>query len=235
MSVNPASITTVSFDGDDTLWDFDTAMRQALGHCLGELRRLAPAAADSLTVEKMIAIRERVAEELRGRVTDLWEVRLVAFRQTLEQSGVPDDALAARLTALYREHRLENVALFDDVIPTLDALRGRYTLGLVSNGNTYPERCGLEGRFQFVVFSQDHGVEKPDPTLFRIAMEQAECTEHELLHVGDSLGDDVGGAKAAGVRSVWLNRRRRKNDMDAQPDFEISSLAELPGICDKLT
>ena len=234
MSANPGSITTISFDGDDTLWDFEKAMRHALRHSLAELRRLIPVAADSLTIETMIAIRNRVAEELRGKVTNLLDVRLAAFKETLEHIGAPDNALAAHLSDLYRKQRLENVELFDDALPILDALRGRYTLGLVSNGNTYPERCGLEGRFRFVVFSQDHGIEKPDPRLFKIAMQQAGCSEHELLHVGDSLRDDVGGAKGAGVRSVWLNRRRRINDTKAQPDFEISSLAELVDICDKL-
>lgn len=44
----------------------------------------------------------------------------------------------------------------------LDALGSRYRLGLVSNGNSYPERSGLDGRFAFTVFAHDHGVHKPD-------------------------------------------------------------------------
>jgi HAD superfamily hydrolase (TIGR01549 family) len=235
MPVNPGRITTISFDGDDTLWDFDKVMRHALSHALAELRRLVPVAADSLTIETMIAIRNQVAEELRREVTNLGNVRLAAFKKTLEHIGLSDDDLAAHLNAVYGKHRFQDIELFDDVLPTLDVLRGRYTLGLLSNGNTYPERCGLEGRFRFVVFSQDHGIEKPDPRLFKIAMQQAQCTERELLHVGDSLRDDVVGAKQSGARSVWLNRKRSNNDTATQPDFEVSSLTELLHICDKLT
>ncbi|HEY8766717.1 MAG TPA: HAD family hydrolase [Dehalococcoidia bacterium] len=95
-------------------------------------------------------------------------------------------------------------------------------------------RCGLEGLFEFVVFSQDWGVEKPNPRLFRIALRQATCTERELLHVGDSLQSDVRGARQVGARSVWLNRQRSNNDTGIEPDFEILSLAELPEICEKL-
>jgi putative hydrolase of the HAD superfamily len=139
------------------------------------------------------------------------------------------------VNAVYLTHRFEDTELFDDVLPALDALRGRYELGLISNGNTYPERTGLGGRFRFVVFSQDHGIEKPDPRLFEIAIEEAGCAGRELLHVGDSLRDDVGGAKGVGVRSVWLNRNHAGNDTDIQPDFEVSSLTDLPRICDTLT
>jgi putative hydrolase of the HAD superfamily len=187
-----------------------------------------------LTIETMIAIRNRVAEELRGKVTNLEEVRLAAFKRTLRNIGVSDDGLAAHLNAVYLKRRFEDVQLFDDVLPTLDAFRGLYVLGLLSNGNSYPERCGLEGRFDFVVFSQDYGVEKPDPRLFEVAVEQAGCSGQELLHVGDSLQSDVAGANRAGVRSVWLNRDGKRNDSEFQVDFEIASLAELVSICKRL-
>jgi putative hydrolase of the HAD superfamily len=235
MSGSTDAITTVSFDGDGTLWDFEKSMRGSLGYALAELGRAVPAAAEPLTVDTMIAIRNEVARELKGKESNLEKVRLAAFERTLEHIGIRDDALAAHVNAVYLTHRFEDTELFDDVLPALDALRGRYELGLISNGNTYPERTGLGGRFRFVVFSQDHGIEKPDPRLFEIAIEEAGCAGRELLHVGDSLRDDVGGAKGVGVRSVWLNRNHAGNDTDIQPDFEVSSLTDLPRICDTLT
>ena len=234
MSIEPVGVTTISFDADGTLWDFEQVMRHSLGLSLIELRRLAPTCAGLLTIARMMAIRNQVAEELRGKGTNLEQVRLAAFRRTLQHIGVSDDVLAAHLNAVYLKHRFEDIQLFGDVLPTLDALQGRYVLGLLSNGNSYPERCGLEGRFQFVVFSQDHGVEKPDPRLFEIAVEQAGCSGREFLHVGDSLENDVAGANGAGVRSVWLNRDRKRNDSNIQADFEIASLAELVDICKQL-
>lgn len=227
-------IKVISFDADDTLWDFEKVMRHALGLVLTELRSRVHGAADALTVETMIAIRQRVAEELKGKVTNLEAVRLAAFKETLKHIGISDDDLAAYLNALYLKHRFEDIEFFDDVLPALNALQGRYILGLLSNGNTYPERCGLAGRFQFVVFAQDYGIEKPDPRLFEIALAQAGCSQQELLHVGDSLQTDVVGARRAGVQSVWLNRECRQNDTDIQADFEIASLVELVDICERL-
>ncbi len=175
----------------------------------------------------MIKIRNRVAERLKGKVTDLEEVRLEAFRQTLGYVGRPNAELACLLNQVYLKHRFEDIELFDDVLPTLKALRHRYTLGILSNGNSYPERCGLENMFEFVVFSQDYGIEKPDARIFQIAIEKAGCSEGELLHIGDSLEDDVLGAVNAGIRFVWLNRQRVRNHLGIKINYEIPSLSEL--------
>ena len=228
--MNTPKITAISFDADGTLWDFTQVMRHALNRALDELRRHVPTPARPLTVETMIAIRNQAAAELKGQPVNMEDIRLAAFQKTLHHVGTSDNGLAAHLTALYLKHRFEDIRLFDDVIPSLDALQDRYTLGLLTNGNTYPDRCGLQGRFQFAVFAQDHGVEKPDPRLFQIALERAGCDNVEMLHVGDSLRDDVGGANGVGVRSVWLNRNRRTNNSGIQPDFKITSLTDLTKI-----
>ena len=223
-------ITTVSFDADGTLWDFEGVMRHALGCALEELRRLVPSAPDSLSIETLIAIRDQVAEEQKDRGLTHEAIRLEAFKRTLQFIKSPDDDLAVHLHALYLKHRFEDILLFDDVLPTLDALQGHYMMGVLSNGNTYPERCGLGDCFQFVVFAQDHGIQKPDPRLFDIAIGHARCTKRQLLHVGDSFQNDIIGAKRTGVRSVWLNRQGTNNEAEHQPDFEISSLTELIGV-----
>lgn len=224
-------ISAISFDGDMTLWDFQNVMRYALTKTLAELRRLVPTqrAAD-LSVEEMIAIRNWVEEDEQGRIWSLEELRLLAFERTLESLGCPDRDLAAHLNALYLKHRFEDIELYPDVIPALDQLAPHYKLGLLSNGNSYPERCGLKGRFAFVVFSQDVRVRKPDRRIFEIAAREADCPLDELLHVGDSLRNDVAGANGAGAHTVWLNRESRANDTTIRAGHEISSLTELPEI-----
>ena len=227
-------ITTISFDADGTLWDFEGVMRHALGCALEELRRLVPAVPDSLSIETLIAIRNQVAEEQKNRGLTHEAIRLEAFKQTLQSVDNSDDDLAVHLNMLYLKHRFEDILLFDDVLPMLDALQEHYMMGLLSNGNTYPERCGLGGYFQFVVFAQEHGIQKPDPRLFEIAIERAGCTKRQLLHVGDSFQNDIIGAKQAGIKSVWLNRQGGSNEAEQQPDFEISSLRELTRVVEKL-
>ena len=224
-------ISVVSFDGDMTLWDFLQVMRYSLKYTLVELQRRVPTQrALELTVDEMIVIREQFAEEVKGKIWNLEEIRLRAFERTLEHVGCPNKELASHLNAIYRKHRFEDIELYPDVIPTFDALAPHFKLGLLSNGNTYPERCGLEGYFTFVVFSQDVQIEKPHPRIFEIAAERAGCELVQMLHVGDSLKTDIAGARNAGVSSVWLNREGIPNDTETQPDYEVTSLTEIPAI-----
>ena len=222
-------ISTISFDGDMTLWDFLKVMHHSLKHTLAELQRQVPTQPVlELTVDEMVAIRNQFAEEVKGKIWNLEDIRLRAFERTLEHAGCPDKALAAHLNAIYRKHRFEDIELYPDVIPTFDVLAPHFKLGLLSNGNTYPERCGLAGYFAFVVFSQDVQIEKPHPKIFEITAERAGCELAQLLHVGDSLKNDVAGARDAGAPSVWLNREGEPNNTETQPDYEVTSLTEIP-------
>jgi len=230
-TTDTSTIKVISFDGDMTLWDFEKVMRHSLRYALDELReRAAGDAADRLSIDKMIEIRNAVASELAGKVVNLEQIRYQAFVRTLEYVGIEDEALAAHLNRVYLRHRFEDIELYPDVLPALDALAPHYSLGLLSNGNSYPERCGLAGRFGFVIFSQDVGFEKPDRRVFEIACTRAGCSPDELLHVGDSLETDVAGANGVGARSVWLNRKGKPNEGSIAPDFEMRSLRELPEV-----
>ena len=225
------TISAISFDGDMTLWDFQKVMRHSLKKALEELRSLVPSQpAEDLSVEEMIAIRNRVEDEVKGRIWNLEEIRLLAFERTLESVGRHDHDMAVHLNEIYLKHRFEDMELYPDVVPALDQLAPHFKLGLLSNGNSYPERCGLEGRFAFVVFSQDVQIQKPDRRIFEITAGKAGCPLDQMLHVGDSLKNDVAGAHEAGAQTVWLNREGLTNETETRADHEINTLAELPGI-----
>lgn len=225
------NISVISFDGDMTLWDFLKVMRHSLEHTLTELQKHVPTQrALQLTIDEMVYIRNQFADEVKGKIWNLEDIRKKAFERTLEYVGYPDKELAAHLNTIYLKHRFGDIELYPDVIPTFDALAPHFKLGLLSNGNTYPERCGLEDRFAFVVFSQDVQVEKPHPKIFEITAQQAGCEFSQMLHVGDSLDNDVAGAQNVGISAVWLNREREKNDTEIRPDYEISSLNEITTI-----
>ena len=226
-------ISAVSFDADGTLWDFDRVMRHALEVTLAELRRRRPGeATTALTVEELVAIRDEVAADHRHDWSRLEDIRLAAFTATLERLGLDDPALARELNALYLRHRFDDIELFDDVTDCLDAVGRRHPIGLLSNGNSYPERCGLDGRFAFTVFAEQHGTAKPDPALFEIAAHAAGCSLDELVHVGDGEADVV-GARRAGCRVVLINRSGACHPVADEADAEVTDLREVPPILDR--
>ena len=226
-------IKSICFDLDGTLYDFRKVMEHSLRIALAELTRRIPECKKLLSVDKMIEIRNLTAQELKGKLFDLEEIRLISFKRTLNYCGVDDDEFAEQLNKLYLKHRFEDVQLFDDVVPTLEGLRQKYILGILSNGNSYPETLGVEKYFQFVILAQEMGMEKPDPGLFHLAIGKAGCQPGEFLYVGDSQEDDIAGAKRAGVKVVWFNRTDALLQPGIpRPDYEISKLATLLEILD---
>jgi FMN hydrolase / 5-amino-6-(5-phospho-D-ribitylamino)uracil phosphatase len=224
-------VAVVTFDADGTLCDFQRLMAAALTAALFELQRLVPGERTAaLTREDLRLTRDQVAVDPSGQGLTMEQIRLAAFTRTLEQIGQPDPAFAAHLLDVYMARRFGEVALYPDVLPMLNALSSRCRLGLVSNGNSYPERSGLGGRFAFTVFAHDHGVQKPDRRFYEIVLATADVAAQEVVHVGDSLVNDVGGAQAVGMRTVWLNRYGLPLDPPLRPDAVITTLTDLASV-----
>ena len=224
-----SNITTISFDVDGTLWDFERFTRHALQEVLNELALIDPDAAHSLTVDRMVTIRDQVHQQMWVRVNDLDAIREESMRQALREAGHPNDSLGSYLTKVYFQRRDEARTLFPDARPALELLARHFKLGLLSNGNSRAKTLGIEDLVSFEVFSQDHGaIDKPDPRIFEIAIQEARCQPHELLHVGDSWENDVFGALNAGATPVFFNRNA--TGQEPQSVIEIGSLAELSSL-----
>lgn len=101
-------------------------------------------------------------------------------------------------------------------------------LHVVSNNTEIlPEtlaRLGWSDRFATVTYSQEAGAEKPDPRIFRLALERAHRSPGEVVHVGDSWEADLVGATQVGLRAIWVNR-----GMDPPPS-PCESVRDLRGV-----
>jgi putative hydrolase of the HAD superfamily len=78
-----------------------------------------------------------------------------------------------------------------------------------------------------VIFSQDYGVQKPDSTIFQIALDMTSCKKSQMIHIGDCLNCDVQGAMKSGIHAVWINRDKKEKPTTLEIDYEIQSLTEL--------
>jgi putative hydrolase of the HAD superfamily len=151
------------------------------------------------------------------------------YQRMLGELRIPDDdGLAA---TLHREFtRMEHYVLFDDVRPTIAALRkAGLTLGIVSNFEAWLEDWfgvhALVETFPVRVISGIEGIEKPDERIYRLALERAGVDATDSVYVGDNPEFDVDPPAALGMFPVLVDRRDRFPD---HAGARIRDLRDLP-------
>lgn len=120
------------------------------------------------------------------------------------------------------------VELYPETVDVLNAL-GPIRSAIISNADhEHVAAWTFTLPVEFTLISEAVGLYKPDPRIFRLALDRLGLSPHEVLHVGDSDIDDVGGAKAAGLRTAWVNRDgRARRPHTPPPDYEIKDLTGL--------
>lgn len=218
------------FDLDDTLWPSRPVLERAEKQTYLWMQEHAPRITDKYSLRDSFARRMELVKSLDIDEHRVSEMRLSAYRLLAREAGY-DDRAASAIAERAFEHFLQlrqQVQCFDDVMDALRRLHGLYILGALSNGNANLDRIEAGKYFSFAIAAEDLGYGKPHPQAFMAALRKAgEVRGKEILpahavHVGDDLLRDVEGARAAGLRAIWLDR-------DANRDhrlLEISGTAE---------
>ena len=234
------SLRAIFFDLDDTLLD-DT---MSLNHCaLAAAQELAAdrAPAPQLAAAYVeAAVNFWIALDSTTPKPEYGEIRPAMWRRALSKFGIRDDVLARRLARRFDELRVERVELFPETLPVLAQLHGKYRLGVITNGfaETHEAkiaRLELGKFFDAVILAGELGTVKPDPAVFRHAMELLGVGPHESLMVGDRFDRDVAGAQTAGMRTVWIQMRGEMVPSGVRPpDAIIASIDQLPAALARL-
>jgi putative hydrolase of the HAD superfamily len=163
-----------------------------------------------------------------------------SFRETVTRlvAGVAgalelrDRAVAERVARRFLDAALERLA---GNAPLLARLARRYRLGIVSNfyGNLARvcDDAGIGAFFGVLVDSAEVGCAKPDPRIFRRALEALGVDASAATFIGDSLPRDMAGARAVGMRHIWLvGATAPAADPCCRGDRQIRALSELEAI-----
>lgn len=159
------------------------------------------------------------------------------FRQVFQEMGIAGDVDAATDVCIAG---LGRRPLFSDAAPTLEGLAGRVKLAVLSNADRsylYPllEHHGVAGCFDAVRCSEETRSYKPHPGIFEQTLEALGVAPEEAVQVGDTLQEDVLGAKLVGMRTVWVSRSGAAADpAGPAPDYQVRDLRELVRIVDGL-
>jgi putative hydrolase of the HAD superfamily len=214
------------FDLDDTFWDVRQVLDRAEQRVGAFLERRYPRLALRHGRADFLAARLQLAAAAPDRAHDLTWLRTETMRRLAVAEGYPDEA-GAEAFEVFIAARNE-VELFPDVQPALERLGTRFRLATLSNGNADLHRIGLAPLFSAMLNAAGVGVAKPHPGAFAAVARELGCEPAQMLYVGDDPHADVLGARAAGLRTAWVNRRAAAwPDVGPAADLEISSLEQL--------
>jgi len=218
-------VQAIIFDLDDTLWDVGPVILRAEHAMLQYLADRYPRVLDMHTVESMRDVRARMALENPAMRHDFTWLRREALRVHAREAGYPETMVDEVFAVFYRARN--EVVLYDDVLPALEALQQRFRLFAISNGNADLAAIGLARYFERSLAAREAGMLKPDPRIFAMLLERAGLAPRHAVHVGDDPEADVEGARRAGVAPVWLNRYGDNWPRASQEPLAIRSLVEL--------
>ena len=218
-------IDLILFDIGGTIYD-DNAFAQALLKAAQELSE------EEIDEREFWEIYDRQREGSDGG----------GLRTAVARRFVPGDD-RERLSELAKQYwEYPESALYPDVKPTLEALAEHYQLGIVANTRENVleamERDGINDLFNVLALADVAGVEKPDPQIFRYALDEAGVQPGNAIHVGNRLDTDVRPAQQVGMRTVWMLRGEAPPAPTADqldvPDAVITSLIGLPAVLARL-
>ena len=223
--LDPSGISTVTLDLDDTLWAIGPVIVRAERRLQSWLGEHYPGVTERLTHDDVLQIRRQVIVEHADKLHDMTFLRREIITRMGRAAGCEIDVDVAFEVFYAARNDLE---LYPDVRPALASLTERYTLIAVTNGNADLAKIGIDDLFDGFVSATATGAAKPAAKIFEAAVEAGGAGKSETLHVGDHPEMDVVGARAAGLRAVWINRGGFEWPDDVEePDGVVSDLHGL--------
>ncbi len=221
----------VVFDIDDTLIDHSGAAAQAARLLFEQYRDVLAFASSEAFAEAWITASNRHFAAYNAGECSYQEQRRRRIRSFF--GADLDDQAADDLFAVYLVGYERSWALFPDVLPCLDALRG-IPLAALSNNDSGPTRLklvrtGIADRFLDVITPDVAGVSKPDAGIFQALCARLDVDPAACIYVGDQLVSDAQAAQAAGWRGIWLDRAGARNG-----DHGLTVIPDLAALADAL-
>ncbi len=219
--------TTLLFDADGTILDFDKAEEVAL---CDTFRRFS------------IPYDQTILEIYRRNNNAQWQlfeqgkitkdaVLINRFENTFAELGVTPEV--KKVAAYFQEELGEGHYILKNAEEVLERLYGKYRLYLVSNGVLKTQRSRmsksrLDRFFADSFISEVIGFNKPQEGYFSYCFSHIpNFNKSETLIVGDSLTSDIQGGVNAGITAVWFNPDRKPNNTNVRPHYEITDLLQL--------
>jgi len=184
----------------------------------------------------------QIRKALHLSLTELNKIRSKGLEMTFEEVydiflgrlEIPGDRETLdELHDNYRNHlRTDFFPCVEDV---LKSLAEKYKVALLSNTMSDQPKLllsenGFDKYFDLIICSRDLGLRKPNPKIFKYVLEKLEVKPSEAVHVGDSVDEDMIGARDSDVMGIWI----KTSDQPLWNGYAISSICELPDFLENI-
>lgn len=217
--------TTLLFDADNTLMDFYAAEEAAIrSTCIA-----FGLAYTEATGRLYSAINDSFWKRFERGEIKREEIKVGRFREFANKLGT--DTSPEKMATKYIEELAKGGMLLDGALPLCKKLSRKYTMYIITNGNSYVQKrrfagSGLEPYFKAVFISEDMGAKKPDKAFFDKVLGQTdEKDKAKFCIIGDSMSSDILGGINAGIDTCFFNRTGEERLY--QPTYEVSSFKEM--------
>jgi putative hydrolase of the HAD superfamily len=221
-------IRAITFDLDDTLWAIWPIIARAEQQLHDWLLQHYPRIPERFSALALRHLAEEIVRDRPEIAHDRSELRREALRRAARQAGYKTFRVDAAFEVFFAARN--EVVFFEEVLPVLERLATRFTLGALSNGNADIKSVGLGELFDFAFNAVTVGAAKPAPDMFMEACRYLGLEPAQIVHVGDDPEHDVLGAARVGLRTVWVNRDGRQWPGGQRADGEIRTLEDLEAL-----
>jgi HAD superfamily hydrolase (TIGR01549 family) len=168
-----------------------------------------------------------------------FNVRIVATLRCLGYNCDISSPIVSEATNEFCEEFMKYVRIDADTEETLRALHKKFRLGVISNF-AIPEcvikllkTSGINELFDVIVVSGAVNKRKPSEEIFKSTLKLMTLCPEEAIFVGDTIDADIEGAKAVGMKAIYIERRVQKASEKFSPDQTIKRLCELPSVLER--
>lgn len=217
------------FDLDRTLWDFDANAENNICQLIKKYDLQVSSNSDFYNTYNII--NHRLWAEYEKGLLSKEELRGERFYQTLMEFGIDDREFAEKMGEEYLNEMPNQKILMPHAFDVLSLLHSRGAkMAVISNGFKEVQYrklkySGIDQFFEAIMISEEQGVHKPSPIIFKRALEAINGVKSETIMVGDDFANDIEGAMIFGIDQFFYNYKSLP--CDGCPTFNSSDLREL--------
>jgi len=241
-------IRLVGFDLDDCLFDSTGLSNRARIRGIDAMIKLGL----KIEREKAVKMLNEIVKEYGSNSSNHYNFfirRLNLFEDDMDYIPLSDQYkyIAAAVMAYHKE-KVNSIRLYDDVQNCLERLQdNKIKTAIISDGIPIKQyekilRLNIDNLVDFIIISDEIGIRKPNPELFKYSLSKVGVKNKEMIYIGDRLDKDIFTANLANIYSIYLHRGGKydtnslnmKIQKEFKPDYEIFHLDKLFDIIDEL-